>query len=101
MVAGGMESMSNVPFYLKRGESSYGGMKLLVSFLITALVIIEYFAYVTCTSILLFHVVTTQINAFVLSAYKYINTYLEATGDIIVCVDGLVWVFCLMAYQPL
>lgn len=29
MVAGGMESMSNVPFYLKRAESSYGGMKLL------------------------------------------------------------------------
>lgn len=27
-VAGGMESMSNVPFYLKRGETSYGGMKL-------------------------------------------------------------------------
>lgn len=29
MVAGGMESMSNVPFYLKRGDTSYGGMKLL------------------------------------------------------------------------
>merc|ERR1711942_544154 len=29
MVAGGMESMSNVPFYLKRQEAAYGGMKLL------------------------------------------------------------------------
>ena len=28
MVAGGFESMSNVPFYLKRGETSYGGMPL-------------------------------------------------------------------------
>lgn len=28
IVAGGMESMSNVPFYLKRGQTSYGGMKL-------------------------------------------------------------------------
>lgn len=28
MVAGGMESMSNTPFYLNRGDSPYGGMKL-------------------------------------------------------------------------
>ncbi|XP_012151447.1 acetyl-CoA acetyltransferase 1 isoform X2 [Megachile rotundata] len=28
IVAGGMESMSNVPFYLQRGETKYGGMKL-------------------------------------------------------------------------
>lgn len=28
LVAGGMESMSNVPFYLKRGVTPYGGMKL-------------------------------------------------------------------------
>ncbi|XP_076668027.1 acetyl-CoA acetyltransferase 1 isoform X2 [Andrena cerasifolii] len=28
VLAGGMESMSNVPFYLKRGETRYGGMKL-------------------------------------------------------------------------
>lgn len=28
ILAGGMESMSNVPFYLKRGETSYGGMQL-------------------------------------------------------------------------
>ncbi|KAK0053527.1 acetyl-CoA acetyltransferase mitochondrial [Biomphalaria pfeifferi] len=28
MVAGGMESMSNVPFYLKRGTLPYGGIKL-------------------------------------------------------------------------
>lgn len=27
-LAGGMESMSNIPFYLKRGETSYGGMQL-------------------------------------------------------------------------
>lgn len=31
IVAGGMESMSNVPFYLKRGETTYGGMQLIVS----------------------------------------------------------------------
>ncbi|XP_014211238.1 acetyl-CoA acetyltransferase, mitochondrial [Copidosoma floridanum] len=28
ILAGGMESMSNVPFYLKRGETTYGGVKL-------------------------------------------------------------------------
>ncbi|XP_021943856.1 acetyl-CoA acetyltransferase B, mitochondrial [Folsomia candida] len=28
MVAGGMESMSNVPYYMKRGESPYGGVTL-------------------------------------------------------------------------
>ena len=28
VVAGGMESMSNVPYYLKRGETPYGGVKL-------------------------------------------------------------------------
>ncbi|XP_043511485.1 acetyl-CoA acetyltransferase, mitochondrial isoform X1 [Frieseomelitta varia] len=28
ILAGGMESMSNVPFYLPRGEIKYGGMKL-------------------------------------------------------------------------
>ncbi|XP_047108530.1 acetyl-CoA acetyltransferase, mitochondrial [Schistocerca piceifrons] len=27
-LAGGMESMSNVPFYMKRGETSYGGVNL-------------------------------------------------------------------------
>jgi acetyl-CoA C-acetyltransferase len=31
VVAGGMESMSNVPFYMARGETSYGGVKLNVS----------------------------------------------------------------------
>ena len=31
MVAGGMESLSNVPFYLLRGELPYGGTKLIVS----------------------------------------------------------------------
>ena len=28
IMAGGMESMSNVPFYLRRAEPSYGGVKL-------------------------------------------------------------------------
>lgn len=28
MVAGGMESMSNVPFYMKRGDTGYGGVTL-------------------------------------------------------------------------
>ena len=27
MVAGGMESMSNVPYYMMRGDSPYGGVK--------------------------------------------------------------------------
>lgn len=31
MVAGGMESLSNVPFFLPRGEVPYGGVKLIVS----------------------------------------------------------------------
>jgi acetyl-CoA C-acetyltransferase len=31
VLAGGMESMSNVPFYMARGETSYGGVKLNVS----------------------------------------------------------------------
>lgn len=31
VLAGGMESMSNVPFYLARGEPKYGGAKLEVS----------------------------------------------------------------------
>jgi len=30
MVAGGMESMSNVPYYMKRGETPYGGVQLMV-----------------------------------------------------------------------
>jgi len=29
MVAGGMESMSNVPYYLKRGATPYGGIKVI------------------------------------------------------------------------
>jgi len=29
MVAGGMESMSNVPYFMQRGETPYGGVKLL------------------------------------------------------------------------
>lgn len=28
VLAGGMESMSNVPYYMKRGETPYGGVKL-------------------------------------------------------------------------
>lgn len=30
MVAGGMESMSNAPYYLKRGQTPYGKVELLV-----------------------------------------------------------------------
>lgn len=30
IVAGGMESMSNVPFYMNRGETKYGGVFLSV-----------------------------------------------------------------------
>lgn len=32
MIAGGMESMSNVPYYLTRGELPYGGSQLIVSY---------------------------------------------------------------------
>ena len=28
MVAGGMESMSNVPYYMSRGDTPYGGVKM-------------------------------------------------------------------------
>lgn len=28
VLAGGMESMSNVPYYMSRGETTYGGVKL-------------------------------------------------------------------------
>ncbi len=28
MVAGGFESMSNVPYYLKRGDTPYGGVQV-------------------------------------------------------------------------
>ena len=28
MIAGGMESMSNVPYYMARGATPYGGVKL-------------------------------------------------------------------------
>ena len=28
MIAGGMESMSNVPYYMARGPTPYGGVKL-------------------------------------------------------------------------
>ena len=31
MIAGGMESMSNVPYYMKRGVTPYGGVQLVVS----------------------------------------------------------------------
>jgi len=31
MIAGGMESMSNVPFYMKRGDSGYGRIILEVN----------------------------------------------------------------------
>lgn len=30
MIAGGMESMSNVPFYMARGDTPYGGVNLVV-----------------------------------------------------------------------
>ena len=28
MVAGGFESMSNVPYYMNRGDTPYGGVKM-------------------------------------------------------------------------
>ena len=39
MVAGGMESMSNVPFYMKRGMTPYGGVNLIVSIPVNSLLI--------------------------------------------------------------
>lgn len=32
ILAGGMESMSNVPYYMKRGVTPYGGVTLEVNF---------------------------------------------------------------------
>lgn len=40
LVAGGMESMSNVPFYLARGDTKYGGVNLSVRNLSTSYSII-------------------------------------------------------------
>ena len=37
MVAGGMESMSNVPYYMKRGMTPYGGVNLIVSIPVNSL----------------------------------------------------------------
>ena len=34
MIAGGMESMSNVPYYMKRGVTPYGGINLVVRILL-------------------------------------------------------------------
>ena len=42
MVAGGMESMSNVPYYMFRGETPYGGVTLHVSSLDTPLIVPQY-----------------------------------------------------------
>lgn len=45
ILAGGMESMSNVPYYLARGETPYGGVKLQVKLYFFCLLIISHFYY--------------------------------------------------------
>lgn len=47
VIAGGMESMSNVPFYLARGDTKYGGVNLSVR----SLFIISYMQYLVFTFI--------------------------------------------------
>lgn len=37
MIAGGMESMSRVPYYLARGETPYGGVHLVDGILVDGL----------------------------------------------------------------
>lgn len=44
ILAGGMESMSNVPYYLARGETPYGGVKLQVELYSFCLFFITLFA---------------------------------------------------------
>lgn len=46
VLAGGMESMSNVPYYLARGETSYGGLKLEVELYIFYLFYILNLSYI-------------------------------------------------------
>lgn len=46
IVAGGMESMSNVPYYMSRGDTPYGGVRLTVSFY---LIIFKFHSTVTIT----------------------------------------------------
>ena len=41
MVAGGQESMSNVPFYVKREPLKYGGNMMIVSYCRTSVIIAE------------------------------------------------------------
>jgi len=56
VLAGGMESMSNVPYYLARGETSYGGVKLEVNlyffylFLLLIYICVEQKIYVFYTN---------------------------------------------------
>lgn len=42
VIAGGMESMSNVPFYLARGDTKYGGVNLSVRYLEILIIHIYY-----------------------------------------------------------
>lgn len=37
VIGGGMESMSQVPFYISRGETTYGGFQVIVSFIFVIL----------------------------------------------------------------
>lgn len=45
VIAGGMESMSNVPFYLARGDTKYGGVNLSVRLLFKLLNLWTYYNY--------------------------------------------------------
>ena len=39
MVAGGFESMSNVPYYMARGDTPYGGVSMKVLLLLSYLLV--------------------------------------------------------------
>lgn len=45
VLAGGMESMSNVPYYLARGETPYGGVKLQVELYFFYFIFLVYFIF--------------------------------------------------------
>ena len=48
MVAGGMESMSNVPFYMNRDAPTYGGHKLEVITFLFACILCESLRLIYC-----------------------------------------------------
>lgn len=50
MIAGGMESMSNVPYYLKRADLPYGGVQLQDGIVFDGLTDVYNKCHMVCTS---------------------------------------------------